>query len=708
LIIDLKGCRTEPLASYLKALGVFRLVAEQKDPNVTGWWIDDAFRIETTFSSSDIEAFLLKEYSPTSILSPWNNGSGFFKLDKEINWIMVNRDKRFDIYRDDIERIFRAISDKEIKKAKDEKEGKNKGKTKKEGGNKDITIRWCRNNLSESAVEWIDAVCVIGNKIQYAPLLGSGGNDGRLELSLVFIRALESTFEGFTSTEQGELLRHALYGLAPNTAAGSKLKSGFYDPERVGGINQLSMPDQEAKDVTPVNPWDIILMFEGLIMLSGGLTKRSGKALSAFPFTVESVPTGGETVAEDAAKGNEIWAPIWVEHATYDEIRSFFKEGRTSIRQPGFGLRDARTSLEFSYAISSLGVDVGVNRFSKYGLYVRRGDARLAVPLGTVDVRHRSMADTIKEVLPFLNELNRNLRVGSAPASIQNEVANLNASVHRAFEQDQGMVNVVTGLGSLVRRFENGPYRIKGRDVPSKPPRFLSLKWLEWLQQLEDSVELRLAASLASLSPRAPISANILPVDENKWIDSSSSIAWYGNSLSDRLLNVLQKRIFMDKTGEGKPASLEGDLVVDPQDVMSFMLAETDDELLEDLLLGLISLKWDRHRIREIQGRWLTPMQQRPVLPTYVLIKTAFMPSELPGGVQIKGRYEITQLLSAGRIYDACEAVRRRLAYSQAKVSGFDPDKIEGKRLAAAMLIPVDRRRFLQHANRLISFPSSY
>lgn len=32
--LSLAGCTPEPLGNYLKALGVFRLVAEQADPNV--------------------------------------------------------------------------------------------------------------------------------------------------------------------------------------------------------------------------------------------------------------------------------------------------------------------------------------------------------------------------------------------------------------------------------------------------------------------------------------------------------------------------------------------------------------------------------------------------------------------------------------------------------------------------------------------------
>jgi CRISPR-associated protein Csx17 len=46
----LTGCSPIPLASYLKSLGILRLVAEHEeaDPTATGWWSGDVFRLRTT------------------------------------------------------------------------------------------------------------------------------------------------------------------------------------------------------------------------------------------------------------------------------------------------------------------------------------------------------------------------------------------------------------------------------------------------------------------------------------------------------------------------------------------------------------------------------------------------------------------------------------------------------------------------------------
>jgi CRISPR-associated protein Csx17 len=75
----LKGCSPAPLANYLKALGLLRLIGEQADKQVRGWWDGEDFRLLTTVSKAELEMFFLERYEPTPLLSPWNKGCGFFK-----------------------------------------------------------------------------------------------------------------------------------------------------------------------------------------------------------------------------------------------------------------------------------------------------------------------------------------------------------------------------------------------------------------------------------------------------------------------------------------------------------------------------------------------------------------------------------------------------------------------------------------------------
>lgn len=74
----LDGCAPAPLAHYLKALGILRLVSEQVDSNARGWWDGDHFRLATKLGRQELEEFFLYDYRPTPFVSPWNKGSGFF------------------------------------------------------------------------------------------------------------------------------------------------------------------------------------------------------------------------------------------------------------------------------------------------------------------------------------------------------------------------------------------------------------------------------------------------------------------------------------------------------------------------------------------------------------------------------------------------------------------------------------------------------
>jgi CRISPR-associated protein Csx17 len=77
---ELTGLNPDALATYLAALGIFRLLAEQKDACVRGFWRDEHFVLVTELDWDAIEQFFLQDYRPTPILAPWNMESGFYSL----------------------------------------------------------------------------------------------------------------------------------------------------------------------------------------------------------------------------------------------------------------------------------------------------------------------------------------------------------------------------------------------------------------------------------------------------------------------------------------------------------------------------------------------------------------------------------------------------------------------------------------------------
>src|SRR5437763_10529963 len=75
----LHGCTPEPLMSYLKALGVLRLVAEQVDPEARGAWRAGVFVLSSQLDEDALMKFFLEKYRPTPMLAPWNGGCGFYR-----------------------------------------------------------------------------------------------------------------------------------------------------------------------------------------------------------------------------------------------------------------------------------------------------------------------------------------------------------------------------------------------------------------------------------------------------------------------------------------------------------------------------------------------------------------------------------------------------------------------------------------------------
>lgn len=101
----LHGCAAAPLALYLKAIGILRLVGEQVDSQARGWWENEHFCLLTRLDREALERFFLDDYAPTPFLSPWNKGSGFYKEnDPGLVPIEESLAPRFDQFR-------KAISD---------------------------------------------------------------------------------------------------------------------------------------------------------------------------------------------------------------------------------------------------------------------------------------------------------------------------------------------------------------------------------------------------------------------------------------------------------------------------------------------------------------------------------------------------------------------------------------------------------------------
>jgi CRISPR-associated protein Csx17 len=253
----LGGCRVEPLGSYLKGLGVLRLVGEQADPDATARWNDDVLVLATVLEPDELEEFFLDRYRPTPLVAPWNNGSGFSPKDKKaleaVELLRASTNDRLAPYRAAWLAAQATVERGAIK-----------------GWSKEDLIQACRAELPDASVAWIDAAIVLtSDEPRFPPLLGTGGNDGRLDFSATFMHRLADVLglrpgrRAPSRTDSQGWLAAALHG--DSLVAGVKAAVGQFDPGSAGGAN--SSPTGEAPSV--VNPWDFVLTLEGALLFSG-------------------------------------------------------------------------------------------------------------------------------------------------------------------------------------------------------------------------------------------------------------------------------------------------------------------------------------------------------------------------------------------------------------------------------------------------------
>ena len=123
--IVLHGCTPEPLMSYLKALGILRLVAEQADPEARAGWRDGVFVLSSTFDQAALLRFFRGDYKPTPLVVPWS-GSDFFRANgngdrgpysrtptgsKVVEASLASESERLEPYRQTIRVTLRTMSE---------------------------------------------------------------------------------------------------------------------------------------------------------------------------------------------------------------------------------------------------------------------------------------------------------------------------------------------------------------------------------------------------------------------------------------------------------------------------------------------------------------------------------------------------------------------------------------------------------------------
>lgn len=756
--VPLPGCTPEPLMNYLKAVGVFRLVAEQADPDARLSWQGGVAHLQSKRDREGLVKFLLEQYQPTPIITPWNSASGFAPTkegnkapkDKEarkaIEQIVGTTTQRFERYREVIDLIRRvARGDKDAKSWK-----------------LDYFAR-CRAELPDSVVDWLDTCFALTNDaLPPFPLLGSGGNDGVLDFGSLHMQRLKDVLIAPQSESTPEqFLVEALFSNVDVDGCVSKQRPptllqdtvGQFNPRGIGGAN-ATQGDFEAQ--SEINPWDFVLMIEGTLLFAGAVARRLGLSANraAFPFTVESVVVGNGSFCEKEARiqgkeppnSGELWLPLWKQAASFVEVKHLFAEGRAQL-----GRQQARNSIEFALSVCTLGVSRGIDSFVRYGFLRRNGKAFLATPLGRFKVEPRPRAQLLNDsaLVTWLDKLRNACRENDGrkekvPARYKTALRQIDRAMFEfANRSEQGndapyLLGVLRAVGRAERVIATqGLSFFKDKQYGWRifPLRGLNSQWLEQV----DSCEFRIAASLAGIQPvvkkrellvgqmrhyMEPVEGFPYP----SWTKSNdlktNSAVWSNRPLADNLAAVFRRRQMEAFRSGQTGVPLDSPRPARLADVIAFLNEETDDDKLHDLLWGLIAVDSTEYAQPE-SGDDAVPFEFG--VPRLLVQAHCFVPNGQywnrsnetePNAKPDPGVFHV---LTSGRP-DAVEQCvnrgARRLKSGGLLVTGYRNRYQAGKplgvvsrfrpeRLLAAMLLPLSNHDLARIANSVLNSPES-
>ncbi len=734
---ELGGCAPYPLAHYLKALAVLRLLAEKPDPKARSWWLGERYFLATRLTKEEVEAFFEKEYAPSPIIAPWSKGSGFYyENDPGLTPFECSAAPRFKEIREAIAQARPLIrnlaeADQAVRKIKAEtkKPGLSRAEREKLRKAPEYKARLAeaerifkkskaellprlRNQWRGALREWLDAALVLDEKNDplYPALLGTGGNDGRLDFTNNFLQRIAEVFN--VGSNEGELkpnarpwLINALWGLPSD-----RLKQGWavgqFLPGAAGGANSVAGPTGDSL----LNPFDFILMMEGALLFTAHLTRRIAtreEARAAVPFAVGSHAAGYSSAAgsDEDARGEQ-WMPLWSQPLTLAEIRRLLSEGRAQI-----GTRPARRPVDFALAVAGLGCARGISAFQRYGYIERNGQSKLAVPLGRFNVPEKASLylRCLEDLADWLERLHRQSNSAEAPGRIVQVQKRLSEAVlsvtQRADEKNRwnDLLSAKTEAEGILRE----GFGIKVGPAPLLRP--------EWVRAADDgSPEFRLALSCALQYTDLRkangkgvdgVRRHWLPLEGNRFAVSKSGgeerirhgpevVIMGKRGLDDALALVGRRLIEAGRQGGYRlPLVAAKGAAAHPADLARLIAGDVDLDRTMKLACALMAL--DRHRWSENPMPPAPPAGAAGDLPeeAWMVIRLATAPWTLPMKNELGVDPVIFRRLESG---DAASAVRialrrlRQVGIAAAPRFAFVSPKT-ARLWAAALAFPIDR-----------------
>lgn len=588
----LTGCAPTPLAFYLKALGILRIVARQKDEDARGFWQDEHFCLLTKLDRGGLERFFLEEYRPTPAFNPWGARSGFYRGSSEssaraaLEKIEASTDQRLAEFREDIGRTRSSVAAVG-------------GSKPDEDASKVALLSSMRNGLRGAASEWLSTVmAIVGGAFKPPAIVGTGGNEGSGSYLAAYFQSIVECLLSDDDMENRERLVRSLF--APRDGVQATPKHAW------GGTFGQFMPEGNG------SAWDFVLTLEGAMVFRSSVTHRSTTGASRFlssPFYVPHEASGGSsdsTIDEyTLQKGRpnpgrgEQWFPLWHTPASYAEVEAIVGEARCSV-----GRRAAARPLDVARAVGRLGVARGLTSFLRYGYLQRNNQAlHFAVPLGRVDVRARPQSRLLDEIDTWLHRLHRTARGKSAPARFVAAQRRVADSAMAACESSSpGSWQDLLIACSAIEAIQAG-----GTCFDAGPLPRISSGWIDAAG--DDSPEWSLAVALGSAAagyekgrPIDTVRAHALPLAKggrrfatnDKRLAKDPRVVLNGRYAISDLIALVERRLI--EASQGGQRTLP--LVAAPgagartEDLAAFLDGNVDADRVVRLARALMAVRW--------------------------------------------------------------------------------------------------------------------
>lgn len=708
-IHDLNGCAPTPLAHYLKALGILRLVSEQADPQARGWWEGDRFRLATQLDREELETFFLARYEPTPIFNPWGARSGFYPGSSEksarsvLTSIEKTSDPRFSSYKLTVNTVWGVI-------------GSAVGGVKPKDEDIERLILALRNTVRGKSYMWIDSVAAVvkseGDKgIVFPALFGTGGSEGSGSYTSAYMAAIEQC-----------LLLHKWDHAISGAVFGDNAVPGCDWDQSMGQF----MPSGTA------TPWDLLFAFEGACVVRSAISSRGSAANNprwvSSPFFVAPASYGyassGELDEYALNKGKrmpgrgEQWFPLWSQPMLCNEMAQMFVEGRAAIKRS-----TANNGWSMVRAVGSLGVRRGIREFVRFGYQQRNNLAtHFAVPLGRFRVPDRisprlACLDDLDAWLPYLRREARNNNAPNRLKLTERQLADALFTVVQHPDEPSRWQSVLLALAEVEA------VQVTGSGYRCGPVPKLRPEWVEAANN--DITEFRLALSFALQArgfsrdtgmPLDPIRRHWLPLDRDKpWkfattgtgsqtrLQTGPDVVMQGRlGIDDAIAMVERRLIEAAQRGERRlPLQAATRTAAHPADLAALIAGSVDVD--RTLALGRALMALDRELWPQQFISLSLPQHTEWPDDAWLAIRLAMLPWPLPDGRRIGVDPAVLRRLESGDAATAVELALRRLCaagvYPTVRVASVSPET--ARLWAAALAFPISRRTAMDFVRRL-------